>query len=238
MTGAEFALIALLFCCGAFIQGTVGFGMNLIAAPVIAFVAPEILPAVPLLASLPLTVMMTLRERGAVDRRGATWSIAGRIPGTIAGVVVVTIVSTDVLTALIGGIVVVAVGISLVHTVPTITPTTAAAAGVASGFMGTAAAIGGPPMALLYSGRPAAELRSTVSVTFAVGSAIAIVGLAVGGAIEWGDLGLAAALAPIIQLGLWASRFAIGRIDPAGSRTAVLTLATLAGVAAITRSIV
>lgn len=238
MTAAEFAAVAALLTVGAFVQGTVGFGMNLLAAPVIAFVAPQILPAVPLLASIPLTVAMTRRERGAIDRSGAAWSIAGRVPGTVAGVFLVASVSDDALTATVGIIVLVAVLISMSPARPSVSPTTATVAGLASGFMGTAAAIGGPPMALLYADRPPAELRSTVSVTFAVGSLIAVVGLAIGGELTLDDVWLGLLLFPFIQLGLWTSRFAIGSIRPEQSRRAVLTLATAAGLAAIVRSIV
>ena len=48
-------------------------------------------------------------------------------------------------------------------------------AGAASGVMGTATAIGGPPMALVWQRNSGARLRGTMSGFFLVGSAMSLV---------------------------------------------------------------
>jgi hypothetical protein len=52
--------------------------------------------------------------------------------------------------------------------VPLCNPTRVAG-GVVSGIMGTAADIGGPPLALVYQSRSGPEVRSTLVVTFFLG---------------------------------------------------------------------
>ncbi len=52
-------------------------------------------------------------------------------------------------------------------------------AGAASGVLGTATAIGGPPMALVWQRNTGARLRGTMSGFFLVGSVMSIAALAV-----------------------------------------------------------
>jgi uncharacterized protein YyaL (SSP411 family) len=57
---------------------------------------------------------------------------------------------------------------------------TATGTGVAVGVMGTAAAIEGPPLALLYQNDPPPVLRSTLATQFTIGTLVTLVGLTVG----------------------------------------------------------
>ncbi|MGH9024531.1 MAG: hypothetical protein ACRDWD_00195, partial [Acidimicrobiia bacterium] len=45
LSGGEFAVAVAALLLGALVQGSIGFGMNLVAVPVVALVAPEALPA-------------------------------------------------------------------------------------------------------------------------------------------------------------------------------------------------
>src|SRR3546814_15753694 len=60
-------------------------------------------------------------------------------------------------------------------------PPTQLVAGVVSGVTGTAAGIGGPPLALLYQHRPGSTIRSTLAAAFLVGTALSLATLAVAG---------------------------------------------------------
>ena len=57
-------------------------------------------------------------------------------------------------------------------------------AGATSGLLGTATAIGGPPMALVWQRNSGARLRGTMSGFFLVGSVMSLVVLAVTGAVD------------------------------------------------------
>ncbi|HET8618735.1 MAG TPA: sulfite exporter TauE/SafE family protein, partial [Acidimicrobiales bacterium] len=164
-------LVALtVVTCGATVQGTLGFGANLLAVPVVALLEPAAVPATTAIIVFPLAAGMTVAERHHVDWRGVGWLLLGRLPGTVIGVAVVALVAPATLSVLTGLAVLVAVAVSVARaTVPVTRPTTVAA-GVASGAMGTATSIGGPPLALLYQHHEGPVLRSTLAVTFGVGT--------------------------------------------------------------------
>ena len=59
--------------------------MALVSAPLLTLVDPAFVPVPLLLVNLPLSALALWRERGAVDRRGLPWALAGRLPGTVVG---------------------------------------------------------------------------------------------------------------------------------------------------------
>jgi uncharacterized protein len=222
---------------GALVQGSIGFGANIVAVPVIAVLEPDALPATLALVVIPLVVVMVVRERDAVDRRGAAWMTIGRLPGTALGAWVVAVISPDTLSVLLGAGVLLAVATStLTPTIP-VNGATAMTAGFASGAMGTATSIGGPPLALLYQHHEGPVLRATLAVAFAVGTVLSLVGLAIAGAIEPWHIVLASALVPGLLTGLALSRLLIHRLDRAWLRPAVLGFAAATAVVAILRAL-
>ena len=94
--------VAAATLAGASIQGSIGFGMNLVTVPVLALTLPDALPVTPVLFGIPISIAMVRHERHAVDRPGLVWILAGRVPGTVAGAVIVASVSTDALKIVIG----------------------------------------------------------------------------------------------------------------------------------------
>lgn len=237
MSGLEYAIALAAVTIGALVQGSVGFGANIVAVPVIAVLEPDALPATLALVVIPLVLVMAIRERHAIDRPGVTWITVGRLPGTIAGAWVVAAVSSDTLSVLLGVGVLVAVAMSTLTTSIPVNRVTATTAGVASGAMGTATAIGGPPLALLYQHHEGPVLRATLAVAFAIGTVLSLTGLAIAGAIESWHLVLASALLPGLLTGLVLSRFVIQRLDRAWLRPAVLFFAAATAVIAIVRGL-
>jgi uncharacterized protein len=222
---------------GAMVQGSVGFGANIVAVPVIAVLEPDALPATLALVVIPLVAVMAVRERHAVDRAGVTWITVGRVPGTVVGAAVVAVISADTLSVLLGAGVLVAVAMSALTTTIPVNRGTATTAGFASGAMGTATAIGGPPLALLYQHHEGPVLRATLAVSFAIGTVLSLVGLAIAGAIELWHVVLAIALVPGLLTGLALSRLLVHRLDQAWLRPAVLTFAAATAVIAIVRGL-
>jgi uncharacterized membrane protein YfcA len=219
------------------VQGSVGFGVNLLALPVMAVLEPEAVPATLTLLALPLGAAMARRERHGVDWSGVGWFMVGRLPGTVLGAVVVAAISGETLSVLAGAAVLLAVATSLVTTTIRITRGSTLAAGVASGAMGTATSIGGPPLALLYQHREGPVLRATLAVTFALGTVVSLVGQSAAGALAGWHLALAASLLPGTVVGLWASGWAAARLDGRRLRPLVLGLATIAAVVALVRGL-
>jgi uncharacterized membrane protein YfcA len=237
LSGLEYAIALVVVTIGALVQGSVGFGANVVAVPVIAVLEPDALPATLALVVIPLVVVMAVRERHAVDGPGATWITVGRLPGTALGAWVVAVISPDALSVLLGTGVLLAVAMSTLTTSIPVNGMTATTAGFASGAMGTATSIGGPPLALLYQHHEGPVLRATLAVAFAVGTVLSLAALAIAGAIEPWHIVLAAALLPGLLAGLALSRLLIHRLDRAWLRPAVLCFAAAAAVLAIIRGL-
>ena len=233
----EFVAILLATVIGATVQGTVGFGQNLVVVPVVALLVPEALPAALVFAGTPITIAMAVREHHGIDRRGLAWMTAGRVPGTLAGLVIVATLSTSALGALAGGVVLVAAVASAIAPPLQVTPAAALVTGTASGVFGTAAAIDGPPMALLYQHHPGPELRPTLAAAFVVGSVMTVSGLVLAGEVAGWQVALALALFPGIAAGFWLSRPVTRMLHGRSLRPAVLAVAGLTGVAALARGI-
>jgi len=89
MTGPEFAVAATAVAVGACLQGAVGFGLNLVSAPVLVAIDPLLVPGPANFIGLVLTLMVAYRERSSMDLTGVGWALLGRVPGTIAGTVAV-----------------------------------------------------------------------------------------------------------------------------------------------------
>jgi uncharacterized protein len=233
MSGVELWIASAAAFAGALIQGSIGFGLSLVLTPVLGILAPEALPAAIILAAQPLTALMAFRERGAMDRRGFVEITVGRLPGTAVAAAIAAAVSTDQLAVLIGCAVVAAALLSAAAPEFELTTNRRIVAGVFSGFMGTIAAVGGPPLAIAYQRRPGPEIRSTLAMTFLVGGFISLVALWAVGRLESDHVRVALALLPGMGLGLVTARRVHLLLDRAWLRPAVLTFALISGVAAI-----
>lgn len=230
-------MIATTVVAAATVQGVVGFGGNLLAVPVVALIIPAALPGAMVIPGVPMALAMAIGERDHVDWRGSRFILLGRLPGTALGVAVVAIVSSQVLAIVIGAVVIVAVAVSVVaaHLHPGVTPATAAATGIATGLTGTAAAIDGPPLALLYQHDPPPVFRSTLATQFAIGAAFTTTGLLVAGQLHAWQVLLGLSLMPSYFAGFLLSLAIRPRVNTRNLRPAVLTIAALTGVAAILR---
>jgi uncharacterized protein len=237
LTAPEYALVLVAVTTGAAVQGSVGFGANLLGVPVLALVEPRALPATLTMWVLPLAVAMAVRERHGIDRPGALLIVAWRIPGTVVGALTVAAVSADTISALAGGAVVVAVAVTAGGVAVPVNRATTAAAGLASGAMGTATSIGGPPVALLYQRREGPVLRSTLAVTFVAGLLISLLGQTAVGAVSGWHVLAALSLLPGTVAGLGIAHALAGRLDGPWLRPTVLALAGITGLVALVRGL-
>lgn len=207
MTATEYALIAGVVFLAACLQASTGFGMGMLAAPVVAMVDPALLPATLILLALLVTVLVTVRERQHLDLRGTGWALVGRIPGSFLGAWLVALLSKEGLAWVVVIVVVTGLVLAIRGWAPEPVRINLIAAGAASGIMGTATSIGGPPMALVWQRHQGSRLRGTMSAFFMVGSAISLVALGVAGAVTGQILTLALWLVPAVLGGYAASRF-------------------------------
>jgi uncharacterized membrane protein YfcA len=223
---------------GAVIQRSIGFGINLIVVPVLALAAPQALPTTAILVALPLSLAIIRHEGHAIDRPGLTWILIGSVPGTILGTIVVATVDTTALKVVVAISVLLAVFVSVLAPPLRLTPSTEFAGGFTSSVTGTAAGIGGPPLALLYQHHEGPTMRSTLAVSFLASTALAIASLAIAHHVTLGQIALAIALMPVVVLGSWIGRHTHGVLDRRWLRPAVLLFAAVAAIVVLIDALV
>lgn len=233
----ELLLIAgLITFTAAFVQGVTGFGFALIVAPAIGLIDPRLLPALPLILMLPLNLFVAWREWRAVDMRGASVIMIGRMVGTAGGVWLLTALSTPSLGLLVGISTILAASASLL--VPSFEPNLRAllAAGTITGVTETATGIGGPPIALVYQHKSADVLRSTIAICFLLGELVSLAVLLALGRIEEQQIRAAFLLLPALIAGMLLSSALHQRVRGPMVRALVLAFAIVSGIIVTARS--
>jgi uncharacterized membrane protein YfcA len=229
-------LVAWLIIVGsAWVQGSVGFGMGLISAPLLYMLDPILVPA-PLAASaLVLLVLMIRRDGREVHWKELRWPLLGRLLGMIPAILVLRYFSDDGFSIALGSLLLVAVAMSIcgVHFAPT--RRNLLCAGAVSGFMGTTTATAGPAIALVYQKEEAARLRGVLSWYFLIGGVITFPAFYLGGRFGMPELVATIILAPAAALGYALSTATFHRVEKRGLRGAVLSLSALSGIAVIIR---
>jgi uncharacterized protein len=218
-------LAGLVVAFGALVQGTVGFGIALVAAPLLTLLDPALVPVPLLLLATAHALLMLRRERGEADWVGVGWALLGRLPGIALGVLAVVVLPQRWFVVVVAATVLVCAGLSAVRWRPRPTAAALLVAGVVSGAGGTASSIGGPPVALLYQGERGPRVRATLGAYFAVGSLMSIAGLAAAGEVGLDALRSAALLLPFMVVGFAASTPARRLLDRGWTRPAVLAVA-------------
>lgn len=232
-----FVVAAAAVSLGSVVQGAVGFGLNLLAAPFVALVVPEALPATMVLVAFPLAVSTVAREHHAVEWRALRWMLLGAVPGTLIGLAIVGQVDASQLAIIVGSVTLTGVALSVVSPPVPVTAASSLLAGFFSNVFGTASSVGGPPVALLFQHRRGPVARSTLGGFFATSAVMSLVGYAATGTVTADQALFAVTLAPFMVGGLWASRHLHPFVDAGWLRPAVLILSAIAGTAAIVRAV-
>lgn len=230
-------VVAGVLVLGAAVQGLVGLGLGLVAAPVVTMVDPTLMPGLMLVLAALLPLLTLLGSHDEIDWRGLAWVLPARVPGTVLGVLFLALFSDRALGIAVAVMVLVAVGLSLTPMEVAVRPATLLGAGLASGAAGTATSIGGPPVALLYQRRSPAQIRSTLAVMFTVGAAMSLLGLWIGGRLEARVLALALLLTPCLAVGAWLGARLQGVVADHAIRFAVLAVCAASALALLVRSL-
>ena len=233
----EVVIVAVIAFAGATLQGSIGFGMGLFAAPILILIDPRFVPAPILISTLVLTTLLAYRERHAIDVRGIGWAMLGRLGGTAAAGGILAVVAADRLVLLFGLFILagVAMNVSGLRFAPA--RPTLVAAGALSGLFGTVAAVGGPPMALLYQDAPGARMRSTISGFFLVGTIVSIFAVWTVGRLGLYEIRLALVMLPSMLAGFLLSGRTARYVDRGYMRPAVLGVSGLTGVFVVVRQL-
>ena len=162
---------------GATLQGSVGFGLGFVGAPLLMLINPAFIPGPLLFTAVILTVLLAHRERHSIVFAEIRWAVAGRLVGVAAAAAVVASISAADLALMLGIMVLALVALSLsgLHFEPR--RGSLLVAGTISGFGGTIASVGAPPMAIVYQSATGPRIRGTLSAFFVVGSVMSLTAL-------------------------------------------------------------
>ncbi|BBY88052.1 sulfite exporter TauE/SafE family protein [Mycolicibacterium tokaiense] len=238
MTWAGFAVVALAVLLASCLQASIGFGMGMLAAPVVAIVDPSLIPGTLIMLATLVTLLVSLREREAIDLSGAKWALVGRVPGTIAGALLLAALPERGLAVMLAAVVLLGVVLTSAGWVPAARPRNVVLAGATSGLLGTATSIGGPPMALVWQRNSGARLRGTMSSFFLVGSLMSLAALWFTGAVTGHTLTTFAVFIPAAALGYVLSRYVNRLLDPVRLRRLAIGVSALGAVVLITQQLI
>lgn len=237
MSALELTAILLSAVAGGAVHASLGFGGSFIMVPAVAVLLPRALPGAVLLGLLPLTVWVAWRDRGAIDRSAFVRITLGRVPGIVAATAVVALAPQRVLTVVIAAVLLVAVVATAAGWAVRTTPWTQGVAGLVSGFTGTAAALGGPPLALLYRDATGQDRRGTLSMIFVVGIVLSLATLGAVGEFGARDIGTGLMLGVSLLGGAFLMAPITRHLSDDLLRRCVLVWATVGAVAALVRAL-
>jgi uncharacterized membrane protein YfcA len=232
-----YCTIAAAVMLASCLQASIGFGIGMLAAPVVALVDPALIPGTLIMVATLVTLIVAIREREDIDLHGTGWALVGRVPGTITGALLLAMLPERALTILLAGVVLVGVALTSVGWIPAPRRRNVVLAGATSGVLGTATSIGGPPMALVWQRNSGARLRGTMSGFFLVGSVMSIAALALTGAVDGKTVLAFAALVPAAVAGYALSRRINHLLDPKRLRWLAIGASTVGAVVLIGREL-
>lgn len=234
---SEILVVSLATAAGVLVQGTIGFGFGLLAAPVLVAVDPVFVPGPILVVALGQTLAAALREPTEIATGDIAPVLLGRIPGTIVGACMIVMLPGSGLVVSVGVLVILAVIMSVIGLRPPRSSGSLRIAGFLSGFMSTVSSVGGPPLALVYQHENGSRLRGTLAAHFVLGCSLSLLVLALAGRLGSAEIKAAIVLTPSVAIGFALSYPAIRWMKPSWGRPAVLGLSALAGGIVVVREL-
>lgn len=234
---------ALIICGVAAFLGTIlqrlsGQGFGMVAAPTVALMAPEFLPASLLMIGMGVGLSSSVFDLEVIEKRDIVPGFIGRALGAvIAAWIAVRITSPELLGGIVAIIVYIAIALSILGLTAKIQPVSLMIAGLSAGIMGTLTAVGAPPMAILYQNTEARRSAATQNLFFCFGMVVSVSALAWSGLVGLHHFMFAAMIAPAAALGLLAARPLAGRIAKSAVRPISLGLAGCAATILLLSSI-
>lgn len=231
-------LLAPVLILGAFVQSTVGFGINVVAAPFVLLVAPDLMPGALVLNGFVLPLIQWRGGFRDIAWEPLRWSLIARILATPLGVWLVLVLDARAIGVVLAILILLTVAVSVRRVAVRATRRNAIVSGALSGLTGTSAAVGGPFAALLFQHEPPTRLRDTLAVSFLLGTLISVAGLVPVGELTWADVVACLAWTPFVWVGYALSGPARRRLDAGRLRAAVLVFCVIAALVLIGRALI
>ncbi|MGQ0679623.1 MAG: TSUP family transporter [Actinomycetota bacterium] len=237
MTPIQMVLGTLAVAAGSSLQGLTGFGANLVAVPILLLIDGRFVPGPVVVAGTVLNILASLRARSSDIHPLVRLTILGQLPGAIFAASVLVAMPQRALVLVFSASVLGAALASASGWRPVFNTGTLLASGAASGFFGTLAGIGGPPVALMFQDESGPVLRATMARHFLAGALISMPALALVGRLGPQDLMIALSLLPGTFVGFALSGRLTRTTDRRSVRPLVIGLSAVSAIAVAVREL-
>lgn len=237
LTLLEVIFIALLLFVSSAVQGVLGFGFAVIASPIIVQINPNLVPQLLALLGLPIALRVFFREKDGVDLSKVKPLIVGRLLGGPIGLFLLLNLSEKYLSIAVGVIVLIGGLGSFFGWVINRNNLNSFFAGTFSGIFGMVAAVGGPPVALLYRSTKSQEFRPSLNSVFSIGILITLSLLVLSGNLFTDHLLLFVLFLPFVLLGVRVSSSIFSKFSDSFIATSVTYFSVLSGMYVILRNL-
>ena len=167
---------AVSLLIGCWLQTALGFGMAVVAAPIIVLVNPAWVPVVLTIAALFLSVLNSWNQRHDIQLGKMLIPFLTRLPGSALGLWLLLQMDYLHLQFSVAIVVLLAVVISIAGKQFDYTTGRLGLAGFVSGVTGTTTSVGGPPMALVMQYGEPQIVRANLSIYFGYSCSVSLIG--------------------------------------------------------------
>jgi len=235
---SQILFLGLLFFLSSAIQGVLGFGFAVISSPIVVQINPELVPQLLSLLALPLAIRVFYREKEKVNLKLVRPLILGRLVGGPIGTLLLLNLSTKYLSLSVGFIVLMGGVASYFGWVIKRNKTNSFLAGTFSGIFGMTAAVGGPPVALLYRNTKSEEFRPSLNSVFSFGIIITLVLLLATGKLSLDHLYLFFIFIPFVLIGFSLSNKLFSKVSDSIISLTVTYFSIFSGLFVILKNII
>lgn len=222
---------------GAIVQGISGVGGGFIIVPLLAMIDVSFIPGPLVFGSLSISVVMAWRERSHIDYRNTGIILAAIIPGSLVGAWLMAGVASSQLGLLFGGVILVAVLISLLGVHFPLNRISGTLSGLLVGAMGASTGIGAPVLAILYQRVAGPTVRSTLAFLYTIASVFILAALMTFDRFGLDEVSYGLLLVPGFILGYLLSRPLALYFDHGATRYVVLGVSAAAASSLIVHSL-
>ncbi|MBU2862615.1 sulfite exporter TauE/SafE family protein [Reinekea forsetii] len=206
MFDLHWVVAAFALFVGCAIQTAIGFGMAVIAAPIIVIFKPEWVPTTLTMVALVLSIQNTWNQRSGLAVRLIVPAMISRLPGTVLGAWILLIIPVQMLQTLVSVMVFVAIFVTLFAKPFAATRANLSVAGFVSGIAGTTTSIGGPPMALVMQHGDSHTTRANLSLYFTFSCITSLISYQVVGILDRGLWLAGMSFIPVAYLGFFVGK--------------------------------
>lgn len=230
-------LAVIIVSVGIALQSIIGIGYGLVAAPLLFLIDERFVPGPILVLGFCLSLLMVLKERQQLSWRRITPAIVFRIPGSLIGAFILTLVSQHWLQLLFGSTLLMAVLLSWKAFSIQTTSFSLAIGGFFSGVLGTATSVGGPPIALVYTGQDKVTARSELAAFFLIGTPVSIAALVYSGSMDSEGFMLSLKILPGVFIGFLMAHYLDKYLPGSKVKTALLAVSFVAAVVVLGKGV-